>query len=72
MIVKTLYRYEREDGGVTVSVEKPETEYTILHRIIADVGKLLINGDRVTKCIDTDSLDGWTEIDDPSNRKTSM
>jgi hypothetical protein len=58
-----LYRYEREDGGVTISPVKPDVEYTIMYRLVADEGKILVNGDKTTACIDTDSIDGWEEID---------
>ena len=61
----TLYKYERECGGITVSPAKPDTEYTEMVRLFADEGKLLTNGDITTPCIDVDSLEGWSEIDDP-------
>lgn len=58
----TLYRYEREDGGINVSPIKPEgTEYTVLHRLIADEGMELVKGDIRTPCIDTDDISGWAE-----------
>ena len=38
----TLYRYTREDGGVTVTPNRPKTAgYTIKHRLIADEGMTL-------------------------------
>ena len=61
----TLYKYERADGGTTVSPIKPECEYTEKYRLVADEGKLLTNGDVVTSCIDVESIDGWYEIDAP-------
>lgn len=61
----TLYRYEREGGGITVSAVEPSTEYTITYRLIADEGKTLTDGEAVTPCIDTDYPEQWTEIDDP-------
>lgn len=60
-----LYRYNREGGGVTVSPEKPDCEYQESVRLVADEGKLLTNGNIETACIDTDSAEGWTEIDAP-------
>lgn len=64
MQVKTLYRYEREPGCVTISTEKPlDTECTETHRLIADEGKILFKGDVEAVCIDTDIVDGWEEKD---------
>jgi hypothetical protein len=41
MKIITLYRFIREDGGVTVSPKEPATDYTLLLRLIADEGKVL-------------------------------
>ena len=61
----TLYRYTREDGGVTVTPNRPKTAgYTIKHRLIADEGMTLTNREIVESCIDGDSVDGWSEISD--------
>ena len=65
MEIMTLYRYEREPNKVTVSTEKPNVEYTELYRLIADEGKILVNGDIQTTCIDVESTEGWTEVDAP-------
>lgn len=65
MEIKLLYRFLREDGGITESPDKPDyANYTIRFRLIASDGKLLTNGIVETFCIDVDSTDGWTEIDD--------
>ena len=65
----TLYRYLREDGGVTVSPNKPDVEYTTLARLVADEGKALTqDGEKFTSCIDVDSADGWYEVDAPAER----
>ena len=62
MEIKELYRYTREDGGVTVSTTKPEdTEYEITYRLIADDSMELVKGDVRTICVDTDDITGWTE-----------
>lgn len=61
---KTLYRYERDGGGITVSPNKPNKPYTTLHRLVADEGKVLTDGETVTLCIDVDSTEGWREIED--------
>jgi hypothetical protein len=65
MQVINLYKYIRKDGGVTVSPVKPDCEYTEMFRIVADEGKVLVKGDIVTTCIDTDFIEGWEEIDAP-------
>lgn len=61
----TLYKFTREGGGVTVSPEKPQGEYTTLHRLIAGDGMILQKGDITACCIDTDSADGWEETEAP-------
>lgn len=61
----TLYRYERPEGGITVSPIKPECEYTELFRLVADEGMILRKGDVETSCVDTDSLEGWEELEAP-------
>lgn len=64
MIVKELYCYEREEGKVTVSTEKPEGDYSLRFRLIADEDKVLIkDGENFTTCIDVDSTEGWYEVD---------
>lgn len=61
-----LYRYQRPDGGVTVSPIQPEGAYTTLYRLVADDGKALTqDGISTTACADVERTDGWYEIDDP-------
>lgn len=57
-----LYHYIRPDGGVTVSPIKPDVDYTILYRLVADEGKTLTQ-DNVDfrECVDTNTIDGWLE-----------
>ena len=70
METKLLYRFLREDGGVTESLDKPDgAEYTTRFRLIASDGKLLTDGTTETYCIDVDSADGWSEIDDQEKDK---
>ena len=67
MIVKELYCYEREVGKVTVSTEKPEGDYSLRFRLIADENKELTkDGENFTGCIDVDSTEGWYEVDRPT------
>ena len=59
----TLYRYVRRDGGTTVSPIMPtDSDYSVLYRLIADEGMILINGDSDTCCVDTEYPEDWTEI----------
>lgn len=59
----TLYRYTRPDGGTTNTPVKPDCEYTILYRLVADEGKMLTNKKDTTFCIDTETPDEWNEIE---------
>jgi len=65
-----LYRFIRPDGGVTVSIIKPETEYTELYRLIADEGKILTDGNDFVCCIDTNNPSIWSEIPDAGDEAT--
>ena len=58
-----LYRYIRPDGGVTVSTIKPDTDYELRYRLIADEGMALTKDGIITTCVDVVSADGWTEIE---------
>ena len=66
MQIKTLYRYKRADGGITVSPNKPETDiFEICYRLIADDGKILTTDEEIFyPCIDVDNTAGWYEIAD--------
>lgn len=65
MTVKTLYRFIREGGGVTVSLEKPDVSYTELYRLIADEGKAVTqNGIDLYSVLDVESTEGWYEINE--------
>lgn len=60
----TLYRYTRNDGGVTLSPAAPAegVEYETRYRLVADEGMALTDGTNVTTCTDTDDPLIWTEI----------
>lgn len=34
-------------------------------RLVADEGKELVNGEQRTSCIDTETAEGWVEVDAP-------
>lgn len=57
----SLYRYNRPDGGVTISPVKPDEEYTELFRLIADEGHTLTDGVNHTECVDTEEPEAWKE-----------
>lgn len=61
----TLYKYARADGGMTVSPNKPDVEYTEMYRLIADEGKVLTDGKTRTACTDTADVVKWQEVDAP-------
>ena len=61
----TLYKYQRADGGITVSPTEPSCEYVRMFRLVADEGKVLTDGEIITSCIDVESAEGWSEIDEP-------
>ena len=63
MEIITLYRYSRQNGGTTVSPNKPDAEFTNLYRLVAGDGKILSNGDEQVFCIDTETPGQWTEND---------
>lgn len=70
MTTITLYRYIRDDGGVTVSPEKPDCDYTEKVRLVADVGKRLVLPDGTYALgADLDTAEGVTEEDDPDYGK---
>jgi hypothetical protein len=68
MQIKTLYRITRENGGTTVTPNKPtDTLYTETYRLIADEGMVLTDGVNTYGCIDTDDASKFTEIKDETN-----
>ena len=73
MKIITLYRYERGNGGVTVSPIKPDVDYTEMYRLVADEGKALTkDGVNATTCIDVESAEGWYEVDAPEEEHNDL
>ncbi|MBO5854371.1 MAG: hypothetical protein J6Q61_06510 [Bacteroidales bacterium] len=72
MQIKTLYRYKRADGGITVTPDKPETDnFEVCNRLIADDGKMLTtDGENLSPCVDVDDVAGWYEVADPEAENT--
>ncbi len=72
MQIVTLYRYERAEGGITVSPTKPQSEYTELYRLVADEDMALTqDGETLYRAIDTESIDGWYEVELPDTEEIS-
>ena len=66
MEIRTLYRYERETGKVTVSTVKPDCDYAEMYRIVADNNKVVtLDNENFYSVIDTEIKDGWIETIDP-------
>lgn len=63
MQIIPLYRHIRPDGGTTISPQGPGTLDNSLYRLIADERKILTDGKTKTKCVDTENLLYWQEID---------
>lgn len=64
MEVKTLYKYTRENGAITVSPIQPKCAYTEMFRLISGGDKLLTkDGITLYSSIDVDFVDGWYEVD---------
>jgi len=60
----TLYRYERQGGGVTVSPNEPDGKYETLYRLVADEGMILIDAEgNLSAVIDTDAPQEWRETE---------
>ena len=72
MTVKELYCYEREEDKITVSVEKPDCDYILRFRLIADDRMLLTkDGENFTKCVDVESIGEWYEVLDEESEEIS-
>ena len=65
MNIKILYKFIREDGGVTTSLTRPiGLEYVEMFRIIASENKMITQDNQnFYSCIDTFSEIGWQEVD---------
>lgn len=59
-----LYKYVETNGTVVTPHARNEEDTPDSYRLIADEGKILKNGETLTYCVDTNTTDGWEEIDD--------
>ena len=73
MIRKMLYKRERNGGGYTVSLTKPEGSYQVRWRLIAEEGRAITNGEIITQAIDLlhrKDFEDWTDCDLPEELNT--
>ena len=66
MIRKILYRYQRPDGGYTVTPVKPEGSDNILWRLIAEEGMAITHGETtvtVSDVIHRSDCEAWTDVE---------
>lgn len=63
--MKTIKLYRYQDGNATiVTPTRPsKSGYKTLSRLVADEGKILVNGDRKACVIDTYEPKAWSEVD---------
>lgn len=65
---KMIYRYQRPDGGYTVTPVKPEGTYNIRWRLIAEDGMAITNGEMTVTVIDVihrNDCEAWTDCELP-------
>ena len=70
MIRKQIYRYEREDGGITVSPKRPPdgVPYQIRWRLIAEEGMAITDGETTVTVVDVlhrKDCDHWKDCEKP-------
>lgn len=68
----TLYRVKNADGSVTVTPKEPEQYESTLYRLVADEGMELVKGEERTIAVDTDSVEGWEEVETEIDEKTEQ
>lgn len=64
----TLYKFLRPDGGTSVSPVRPECDFDIMVRLVADDGMILTNDSEYTYCIDLEDVTGWSEVEDRNSQ----
>ena len=72
MIRKMIYRYQRPDGGYTVSPAKPDGPYNIRWRLIAEEGMVITNGETAVTVIDVihrKDCEAWADCELPDELK---
>ena len=70
MKIVELYRYENDDGSISISPEKRnEVNIEYKYRLIANEGQVITDGENIFYCIDTDDIDQYFEIDAPEDNE---
>ena len=72
MVRKMIYRYQRPDGGFTVSPVKPDGPYNIRWRLIAEEGMAITNGETAVTVIDVihrNDCEAWVDCELPDELK---
>ena len=66
MTTKIIYVYEGIVGTIQTPIQFPMQEARQMRRLIADEGKILVNDNERTNCIDVEIADvsNWSEIDE--------
>ena len=63
MTIKKFYHITT-DRGNEVTESEPQVPYVVSYQLTPDEGKVLtLNGEPFEGTVETDSLDGWEEID---------
>lgn len=73
MITRKMYKYERAKGKFTVAFSVPSNkEYIEMYRLIAEEGKSITDGTELFDCVDTNTLEGYYEIETPIEESEVM
>lgn len=69
MKIIELYKYENEDGSISISPENRPGGVNIeyKYRLIADEGKAITDGENIFYCVDTEDVSQFFEIEKPKN-----
>ena len=64
-ILNEMKQYQGDNGVIQTPVKLPIPELKQMRRLVADEGKILVNGDERTSCIDVDidKIELWQEVD---------
>lgn len=65
-----VYKHVKENGIFSFYLTKPNSLYTLMYRLIADEGKVLVKGGVMTTSVDVESPEGWVEMTDATGEAT--
>ncbi len=69
---KMLYKFQRSDGGYTVSPVKPDCTYQVRWRLIAEEGMAITNGETTVTVVDVihrSDCEAWADCELPEELK---